>query len=73
VHLGLVLRSGRVSLIFAPKDDILDALFDVFNELFEVIFALEGLYKVIINDLNRSFSCLFDLGDNSLGRLPDSA
>jgi hypothetical protein len=44
VHLGLLLCGGRVSLILASKDDILYALLDVLDELFKVIFALEGLY-----------------------------
>jgi hypothetical protein len=30
--------------LFASKDEILDALLDVLDELIKVIFALEGLY-----------------------------
>jgi uncharacterized protein YaaQ len=44
VYLGLFLCGGRVTLMFPSEDDILDALLDVLDELFKVIFALEGLY-----------------------------
>jgi hypothetical protein len=43
VHPGLFLCGGRVTLLFASKDEILDALLDVLDELIKVIFALEGL------------------------------
>ena len=44
MHLGLPLCGRGVTLLFASKDDILDALFDVLNELFKVVFALKWLY-----------------------------
>ena len=44
VHLGFLLCGGCVALLLASEDDVLDALLDILNELFKVIFALEGLY-----------------------------
>jgi hypothetical protein len=40
---GLFLCGGRVSLLFASKYEIFDALLDILDKLFKVIFALEGL------------------------------